>query len=147
VFVHLLWHDDPSMIKRAIEHVAVHRVADEAVVERLGELARIRNPLVAWEAITTLGMIGSDTELAIKTLEKLSYGPHKGRVERAKAALRSIPSCPKMEPMRFVRRSGTATRSSRVASRTRRPRFAQLFRDAVGAWRSCAVFGRQAARW
>ena len=89
-FVQLLAHPKPEFRRDAAVGLGVRgRGALPAVLDLVRSATESRDR-VAWEAITALGQIGPQAEVAIPHLEYLARGGNRGRAVRASAALVQI---------------------------------------------------------
>jgi hypothetical protein len=89
--VQLLQHEDPAVRQRAV--LELGSLGDKVGTKGIRALARAvsdQDKLVAWDAITALGMIGPAARSAVPRLEGLAIGKDKARAARAAAALRQI---------------------------------------------------------
>jgi len=89
--VQLLKHEDPAVRQRAVLELGSHGDNVGAKGIQALQLATTdRDKLVAWDAITALGMIGPAAKAAVPRLEALARGQDKAKAARADAALRRI---------------------------------------------------------
>lgn len=87
----LLGDHDPRLVRRAIYGVGASK--NPQAVQELIRLTGSRDRMLAWEAITALGMLGAHATTAIHTLETIQENEKdKAAAARAKAALRAIRS-------------------------------------------------------
>jgi hypothetical protein len=90
-YIALLDHGDPAVRHRAV--LELGSFGEKVGAKGVGALARAimdQDKLVAWDAITALGMIGPKAKAAVPRLEGLARSQDKAKVARAQAALRQI---------------------------------------------------------
>lgn len=87
----LLGHPDPAVRQRAALALgALGQRVPLSAVQLLEDRISDDDALVAWDAITALGMIGPAASSAIPRLRQLAAGQDKPKAVRAQSALRSI---------------------------------------------------------
>lgn len=90
-YLPLLKHEDPAVRQRAVlELGAMGEKVDSKSISALAQAVSDRDKLVAWDAITALGMIGARAKAAVPRLKGIARGQDKPRAARAEAALRQI---------------------------------------------------------
>ncbi|MHC4078203.1 MAG: HEAT repeat domain-containing protein, partial [Planctomycetota bacterium] len=107
VHIQLVKHPDPAVRQRSVLQLgaAGDQLGDDGVRALRGATFD-RDKLVAWDAITALGMIGPAARRAVPRLQTLAAGEDKAKAARAAAALRQIQRA-KKKPQEAVRKTAT----------------------------------------
>ena len=94
-YLQLVKHKDPAVRQRSV--LKLGSLGDKVGpkgVEALKRAVFDRDKLVAWDAITALGMLGPGAKEAVPRLQSLAEGDDKAKAVRAAAALRRIQKKP-----------------------------------------------------
>ena len=87
----LLKHEDPAIRQRSVLTLgSLGAEVDRAAVTALIAATSDSDKLVAWDAITALGMLGKAAQRALPRLRKLAEGDDKAKAARAEAAIKRI---------------------------------------------------------